>query len=77
METGADPQRELGGRRNVAASAQALERPFVTLLFGRGPSNLKVEKFTDQQATWMLRKSPGCPQMLKMRVDQQSRVKCM
>lgn len=90
METGADPQRELGGRRNVAASAQeakgpvemaleyrGTERPFVTLLFGRGPSNLKVGKFTDQQATWMLRKSPGCPQMLKRRVDQQSRVKCM
>lgn len=90
METRADPQRELGGRRNVAASAQeakgpvemtlkysGTERPFVTLFFGRAPPNLTVGKFTDQQATWMLRKSPGCPQMLKRRVDQQSRVKCM
>lgn len=68
---------EAKGLVEMTLEYHGTERPFVTLLLGRGPSNLKVGKFTDQQATWMLRKSPGCPQMLKRRVDQQSRVKCM
>lgn len=76
METGDDPQRELCGRRNVAASApeakgpvemalkwSGTEGPFVTPLFGRAPPDLKVGKLTDQQATRMPSKSPGCPQM--------------
>lgn len=90
METGDDPQRELCGRRYGAASIQeargpvetalkqsGTERPFVTLPSSKATSNLKVGKFTDQQATQMLSKSPGCPQMPERTVGQHSGMKCM
>lgn len=78
METGAVRQKDRGCQRsrNQGPMGTALKwsspEIFVTLLFSKAPSDRKVGKFADQQATWMLCESPGCAQMPEKSVDQRS-----